>query len=209
MLALYRLYGKEQAAGVWETCLAPGWPQLRSRLPFGPRSQASLQKAQGPGVCTGVGSLSLLQQIFPTQELNWGLLWWDAVHGVAKSRTRLSHFTFTFHFHALGKEMATHSSVLGLRPQGPCRVGGGAPRDSAGSGATEEGLTSRGGMLTNPPAMQETPVQFLGWEDPLERGYTPVFPPPGSLGSLVLGGRPADWPAAQENHEEGEGDDRG
>ena len=42
--------GKEQAAGVWETCLAPGWPQLRSGLPFGPRSQASLQKAQGPGV---------------------------------------------------------------------------------------------------------------------------------------------------------------
>ena len=42
--------GKEQAAGVWETCLAPGWPQLRSCLPFGPRSQASLQKAQGPGV---------------------------------------------------------------------------------------------------------------------------------------------------------------
>ena len=41
--------GKEQAAGVWETCLAPGWPQLRSGLPFGPRSQASLQKAQGPG----------------------------------------------------------------------------------------------------------------------------------------------------------------
>ena len=37
--------GKEQAAGVWETCLAPGWPQLRSRLPFGPRSQASLQKS--------------------------------------------------------------------------------------------------------------------------------------------------------------------
>ena len=32
-------------------CLAPGWPQLRSRLPFGPRSQASFQKAQGPGVC--------------------------------------------------------------------------------------------------------------------------------------------------------------
>ena len=43
--------GKEQAAGVWETCLAPGWPQLRSGLPFGPRGQASLQKAQGPGVC--------------------------------------------------------------------------------------------------------------------------------------------------------------
>ena len=38
--------------------------------------------------------------------------WWAAVHGVAKSRTRLSDFTFTFHFHALEKEMATHSSDL-------------------------------------------------------------------------------------------------
>ena len=42
--------GKEQAAGVWETCLAPGWPQLRSGLPYGPRSQASLQKAHKGGV---------------------------------------------------------------------------------------------------------------------------------------------------------------
>ena len=38
--------------------------------------------------------------------------WQAAVHGVAKSRTRLSNFTFTFHFHALEKELATHSSVL-------------------------------------------------------------------------------------------------
>ena len=41
--------------------------------------------------------------------------WWAAVHGVAKSRTRLSYFTFTFHFHALEKEMATHCSVLAWR----------------------------------------------------------------------------------------------
>ena len=41
--------------------------------------------------------------------------WWAAVHGVAKSRTQLSDFTFTFHFHALEKEMATHSSVLAWR----------------------------------------------------------------------------------------------
>ena len=41
--------------------------------------------------------------------------WWAAVHGIAKSRTRLSDFTFTFHFHALEKEMATHSSVLAWR----------------------------------------------------------------------------------------------
>ena len=44
-----------------------------------------------------------------------GGAWWAAVHGVAKSRTRLSGFTFAFHFHALEKEMATHSSVLARR----------------------------------------------------------------------------------------------
>ena len=43
---------------------------------------------------------------------------WAAVHGVAKSWTRLSDFTFTFHFHALEKEMATHSSVLAWRIPG-------------------------------------------------------------------------------------------
>ena len=41
--------------------------------------------------------------------------WWAAVHGVGKSQTRLSDFTFTFHFNALEKEMATHSSVLAWR----------------------------------------------------------------------------------------------
>ena len=41
-----------------------------------------------------------------------GGAWWAAVHGVAKSRTLLSNFTFTFHFHALEKEMAPHSSTL-------------------------------------------------------------------------------------------------
>ena len=41
--------------------------------------------------------------------------WWAAVHGVAKSRTRLNDFTFSLHFHALEKEMATHSSVLAWR----------------------------------------------------------------------------------------------
>ena len=44
-----------------------------------------------------------------------GGAWWAAVHGVAKSQTRLSDFTFTFHFHAWEKEMATHSSVLAWR----------------------------------------------------------------------------------------------
>ena len=47
-----------------------------------------------------------------------GGAWWAAVHGVTKSWTRLSNFTFTFHFHALEKEMATHSSVLAWRIPG-------------------------------------------------------------------------------------------
>ena len=50
--------------------------------------------------------------------------WWAAVHGVAKSRMRLSDFTFTFHFHALEKEMATHSSVLAWRIPGIGEPGG-------------------------------------------------------------------------------------
>ena len=52
-----------------------------------------------------------------------GGAWWAAVHGVAKSWTRLSDFTFTFHFHALEKELATHSSVPAWRIPGmrePC-----------------------------------------------------------------------------------------
>ena len=55
-----------------------------------------------------------------------GGAWWAAVHGVAKSRTRLSDFTFTFTFHfpALEKEMATHSSVLVWRIPGTGEPGG-------------------------------------------------------------------------------------
>ena len=55
--------------------------------------------------------------------------WWAAVHGVARSRGRLRDFTFTFHFHALEKEMATHSSILawripGMGEPGGCRLWG-------------------------------------------------------------------------------------
>ena len=53
-----------------------------------------------------------------------GGAWWAAVHGVTKSRTRLSDFTFTFHFHAVEKEMATHSSVLAWRIPGTGEPGG-------------------------------------------------------------------------------------
>ena len=53
-----------------------------------------------------------------------GGAWKAAVHGVAEGRTRLSDFTFTFHFHALEKEMATHSSVLAWRIPGMGEPGG-------------------------------------------------------------------------------------
>ena len=50
--------------------------------------------------------------------------WRAVIHGVTKSRTRLSDFTFTFHFHALEKDMATHSSVLAWRIPGTAEPGG-------------------------------------------------------------------------------------
>ena len=64
-----------------------------------------------------------------------GGAWKAAVHGVAKSRTRLSDFTFTFQFHALEKEMATHSNVLAWRIQGRgslvgCRLWGRTESDT-------------------------------------------------------------------------------
>ena len=64
-------------------------------------------------------SLNKLQEIVKDREA-----WWATVHGVEKSRTRLSDFTFTFHFHALQKEMATHSSVLAWRIPGTGEPGG-------------------------------------------------------------------------------------
>ena len=69
----------------------------------------------------GMGwDLMLVRGIYPMD----GGAWWAAVHGVAKSWTRLSDFTLTFHFHALEKEMATHSSVLAWRIPGTGEPGG-------------------------------------------------------------------------------------
>ena len=53
-----------------------------------------------------------------------GGAWWAAVHGVPKSQTRLSDFPFTFHFHSLEKEMATHSTALAWRISGIGEPGG-------------------------------------------------------------------------------------
>ena len=61
--------------------------------------------------------------LLPENPMDGGA-WRAAVHGVAKSRTQLSDFTFTFHFHALEKEMATRSSVLAWRIPGKGEPGG-------------------------------------------------------------------------------------
>ena len=85
-----------------------------------------------------------------------GGAWWATVHGVAKSRTRLSDFTFIFHFHALEKEMASHSSVLALRIQGRgslvgCRLWG----------RTESDTTE----VTAAAAAAEYIIQNAGWDE--------------------------------------------
>ena len=74
-----------------------------------------------PGIEPGNGTL--LQYSCLENPMD-GRAWWAAVHGVTKSRTRLSDFTLTFHFHALEKEMATLSSVLFWRIPGTGEPGG-------------------------------------------------------------------------------------
>ena len=71
----------------------------------------------------GEGNGTLLQCSYLENPMDEGA-WWAAVHGVAEGRTRLSDFTLTFHFHALEKEMATHSSVLAWRTPGTGEPGG-------------------------------------------------------------------------------------
>ena len=65
----------------------------------------------------GRGNGNLLQYSGWNNPMDRGA-WWAAVHAVAKSQTQLSDFPFTFHFHALEKDMAAHSSVLALRIPG-------------------------------------------------------------------------------------------
>ena len=74
-------------------------------------------------VCLGEGHGTPLQYSGLETPMDGGA-WWAAVHGVAKSQTRLSDFTFTFHFHALEKEMASHSSVLAWRIPGMAEPSG-------------------------------------------------------------------------------------
>ena len=77
----------------------------------------TLDLLRGPRTYIGEGNGTPLQYSCLGNPMDRGA-WWAAVHGVPKSRTQQSDFTFTFHFHALEKEMATHSSVLAWRIPG-------------------------------------------------------------------------------------------
>ena len=77
----------------------------------------------GTRVQAGEGNGTPLQYSCLENPMDGGA-WWAAVHGVAKSWIRLSDFTFTFHFHALEEEMATHSRVLAWRIPGAVGPGG-------------------------------------------------------------------------------------
>ena len=77
----------------------------------------------GSGRSLGEGNGNPLQYSCLENPMDGGA-WWATVHAVAKSQTRLSDLTFTFHFHALEKEMATPSSVLAWRIPGTGEPGG-------------------------------------------------------------------------------------
>ena len=79
--------------------------------------------SQGLTATVGEGNGNPLQDSCLKDPMDGGA-WWATVHEVVKSRTRLSDFTFTLHFHALEKEMAAHSSVLAWRIPGTGEPGG-------------------------------------------------------------------------------------
>ena len=93
------------------------WLPSRSWVSGGLNFRASVGRNRGEGNGTPL-QYSCLEN--PTDRGAW----WAVAHGVAEGRTRLSDFTFTFRFHALEKEMATHSSVLAWRIPGTGEPGG-------------------------------------------------------------------------------------
>ena len=111
----------------------PSWASLPPPTPSHPSrlsQSAGLSSLSHTAICFTYGSVFVgegngtpLQYCCLENPMDGGA-WWVAVHGVAKSRTRLSDFTFTFHFHALEKEMATHSNVLAWRIPGTGEPGG-------------------------------------------------------------------------------------
>ena len=96
---------------------------MAQRVKCLPAMQVDLGSIPGSGRSSGEGNGTPLQYSCLENPMDGGA-WWAAVHEVEKSRTRLSDFTFTLHFPASEKEMATHSSVLAWRIPGTGQPGG-------------------------------------------------------------------------------------
>ena len=119
-----------------------------------------------------------------------GGAWKAAIHGVLKSWTRLSDFTFTFHFHALEKEMATHPSILAWRIPGTGEPGGLPSMGSHRIGHDWSDLAAAAAVVKNPAAIagdirdagliprlerspgggHGIPLQYCCLENPMDRG---------------------------------------
>ena len=112
---------------IWKT---QQWPQdwkmsvsFQSQRKAMPKNAQSTAQLQSSHMLAGEGNGTPLQYSCLENPVDGGA-WWAAVHGVAGSRTRLSDFIFTFHFRALEKETATHSTVLAWRIPGTGEPGG-------------------------------------------------------------------------------------
>ena len=112
-----------------------------------------------PHLPTGEGNGTPLQYSCLENPMDGGA-WWAAVLGVAKSRTQLSDFTFTFHFTALEKEMATHSSVLAWRIPGTGEPGGLPSMGVAQSQTQLKRLSSSSSRLLTVYSPPRTQISF-------------------------------------------------
>ena len=121
---IFKCIGHKSCKSAADTLISDFWPQNGKRIRFcGFKSSVCGNLLQQPY------EVNQRRQWHPTPGLLLknpmdGGAWWAAVHRVAKSQTRLGDFPFTFHFHALEKEMATHSSVLAWRIPGMGEPGG-------------------------------------------------------------------------------------
>ena len=125
-------YGKESACNAGDLGLIPGWGRSSGEgngytlqcscleQQFG---ETQILKIACDSYDIGEGNGNPLQYSCLANPMDGGA-WQAAVHGVSRSRTRLSDFTFPFHFHALEKEIATHSRVLAWRIPGMGEPGG-------------------------------------------------------------------------------------
>ena len=123
-------------------------------------------------ISSGEGNGTPLQYSCLENPMDGGA-WWAAVHGVTKSRTRLSNFPFTFHFHALEQEMAAHSSVLAWRIPGMGEPGGLPSMGSHRVGHDWSNLAAAAAapLLNLPPTLLKFPLDWA-WAPPVSATLT-------------------------------------